>query len=43
MVNEDFEGKCKVAFKRGQRLLVGYAERSNQKKLNVEITLLDNF
>ncbi|MBR3793398.1 MAG: hypothetical protein IKK27_05630, partial [Alistipes sp.] len=40
---EDFEGKRKVAFKRGQRELAHFAERSNQKELNAKITLLDNF
>ena len=43
MVNEDFEGKRKVAFQRGQRVLAHFAERSNQKELNAEITLLDSF
>ena len=33
----------KVAFKRGQRVLAHYAEHSNQKELNAEITLLDGF
>ena len=42
-VCEDFEGKRKVAFKRGQRELAHFAERSNQKELNAKITLLDNF
>ena len=42
-VNEHFEGKRKVAFKRGQRELALFAERSNQKELNAKITLLDNF
>ena len=41
-VNEHFEGKRKVAFKREQRVLAHYAERSNQKGLNAESTLLDN-
>ena len=42
-VNEDFECEYKVAFQRGQRLLADYAERSNQKELNAEITLLESF
>ena len=42
-VNEDLEGEHNVAFKRGQRVLAHFAERSNEKKLNVEITLLDGF
>ena len=42
-VNEHFEGEHKVAFKRGQRELAHFAERSNQKELNAEITLLDYF
>ena len=42
-VNEDFEGERKVAFKRGQRVLAHFAERSNQKELNAENTLLGNF
>ena len=42
-VNEHFEGERKVAFKRGQRELDHFAERSNQKELNAKITLLDNF
>ena len=42
-VNEHFEGERKVAFKRGQRELAHFAERSNQKELNAKITLLDNF
>ena len=41
-VNEDFEGKRNVAFKRGQRVLAHFAERSNEKELNAEITLFDN-
>ena len=40
---EDFEAERKVAFKRGQRELAHFAERSNQKELNAEITLLDYF
>ena len=42
-VNEHFEGERKVVFKRGQRELAHFAERSNQKELNAKITLLDNF
>ena len=42
-VNEHFEGERNVAFKRGQRVLAHFAERSNEKKLNAEITLLDTF
>ena len=42
-VNEDFEGEHNVAFKRGQRVLAHFAERSNEKKLNAKITLLDGF
>ena len=42
-VNEHFEGERNVAFKRGQRVLAHYAERSNEKELNAEITLLDAF
>ena len=42
-INEHFEGERKVAFKRGQRELAHFAERSNQKELNAKITLLDNF
>ena len=41
-VNEDFESERKVAFKRGQRELAHFAERSNQKELNAENTLLGN-
>ena len=41
-VNKDFEGKRKVAFKRGQRVLAHFAERSNQKELNAENTLSGN-
>ena len=37
-VNEDFEHKRNVAFKRGQRVLAHFAERSNEKELNAEIT-----
>ena len=40
-VNEHFEGERNVAFKRGQRVLAHFAERSNEKELNAEITLLD--
>ena len=40
---EDFEGEHNVAFKRGQRVLAHFAERSNEKKLNAKITLLDGF
>ena len=43
LVNEDFEGKRKVALKRGQRVLVHFAEHSNQKELNAEAALLGNF
>ena len=42
-VCEDFEAERKVAFKRGQRELAHFAERSNQKELNAKITLLYNF
>ena len=35
-VNEHFEGERKVAFKREQRVLAHYAERSNQKGLNAK-------
>ena len=43
-VNEHFEHKRKVAFKRGQRELAHFAERSNQKELNAEISLFgDSF
>ena len=41
-VNEDFESERNVAFKRGQRVLAHFAERSNEKELNAEITLLGN-
>ena len=37
-----FRGKYNVAFKRGQRVLAHFAERSNEKELNAEITLFDN-
>ena len=42
-VNEHFKGEYNVAFKRGQRVLAHFAERSNEKELNAEITLLDNY
>ena len=35
--------ECKVAFQRGQRMLAYYAERSNQKELNAEISLQEIF
>ena len=42
-VNEHFKGERNVAFKRGQRVLAHFAERSNEKELNAENTLLDTF
>ena len=42
-VCEDFEHERNVAFKRGQKVLAHFAERSNEKKLNAKITLLNGF
>ena len=42
-VNEHFESERNIAFKRGQRVFALFAERSNEKELNAEATLLDGF
>ena len=42
-VCEDFEHERNVAFKRGQKVLAHFAERSNEKELNEEITPSDEF
>ena len=42
-VCEDFEHERNVAFKRGQKVLAHFAERSNEKELNAEITPSDEF
>ena len=44
MYNESyFKSERNVAFKRGQRVLAHFAERSNEKELNAEITPLEDF